>query len=256
MQTDDIASPNLDALRAKLLRDLQAAYAMETQVEQTLGGYADDMREAPFVHERLVEHLVETQRHRERLEQRLDAYGSHPSAIKDALGGLAGHIAAATSGLRPDAVARDAQDVYVAEHAEIAVYAALITTARAYGDGETVRVCEANLRDEVRMARWLEEHLPDALLLAYERDGIIVPGPVAEEAVATWRAAWQGASWAAQTAIPPGASSAVTSPAITSPAITSPAITSMPAAPGAMPLPNEPSLVPPAEQPTTQESQP
>ena len=49
---------------------------------------------------------------------------------------------------------------YAAEHFEIASYQSLIATARIVGEEQCVPVLEEILREEIAMARWLEEHIP------------------------------------------------------------------------------------------------
>jgi hypothetical protein len=55
---------------------------------------------------------------------------------------------------------------------EIAAYELLIATAQAFGDNETIQAAQANLRDEVRMANWLEQHLPETVVYSFQEDGI------------------------------------------------------------------------------------
>ena len=60
------------------------------------------------------------------------------------------------------------------EHMEIAAYGALIATARAFGDDATIQAAQANLRDEVRMAHWLEQHIAEAVVYSFQEDGIAI----------------------------------------------------------------------------------
>jgi hypothetical protein len=85
---------------------------------------------------------------------------------------VAALLIGAVSGGRTEPLAKNAHDEYVAEHMEIAAYQMLITTATAAGDQQTVQACQLNLRDEVRMAKLLEQHLPRVALLAFQDDGI------------------------------------------------------------------------------------
>ena len=58
----------------------------------------------------------------------------------------------------------------------------LIATARAFGDDDTVRAAELNLRDEQEMQRWLAQHLGEAALLSLQQDGITVPAAALQHA--------------------------------------------------------------------------
>jgi ferritin-like metal-binding protein YciE len=124
------------------------------------------------VQQKIQRHLDETKQHRQRMEQCLNAYGKKPSAIKGAGTSVLGGLMGAMSGGRTDTLAKNARDEYVTEHMEIAAYEMLITTATAAGDQQTVQACEANLRDEIRMAKLLEQHMPRVVLLDYQDDGI------------------------------------------------------------------------------------
>jgi uncharacterized protein DUF892 len=81
----------------------------------------------------------------------------------------------AMSGGRADTLAKNARDEYVTEHMEIAAYQMLITTAAAAGDQQTVQACQMNLRDEIHMAKLLEQHMPHVVTLGYQDDGLQAP---------------------------------------------------------------------------------
>jgi len=59
-----------------------------------------------------------------------------------------------------DEIVKGAQMGYVFENLEIASYTILIAAAQAVGDTETQQVCERILEEEVAMAEWLRQHLP------------------------------------------------------------------------------------------------
>ena len=126
-------NPN-SVIMQKLVPFIQDAYALENQIVSTLEAHAEEARAFPAVQAKILEHLEQTRQHRERMAGRLEAYGQHPSAVKDALSGVLGNMLGAVSALRPDTLARNARDEYVTEHLEIAGYTLLITTARALGD--------------------------------------------------------------------------------------------------------------------------
>ena len=60
-----------------------------------------------------------------------------------------------------DEVIKGAMAGYVFENLEIATYTVLIAAAKAVGDTETQKTCEKILPQEVAMAEWLKEHLPE-----------------------------------------------------------------------------------------------
>ena len=164
-----------DQLRDKVVTYLQDAAAMEKQIEEILEKQVDDTKPWPQIQARISEHLDETKIHRQRMEECLKSYNEKPSGVKSAVATMMGNLAGATAGARSDALAKEARDDYTTEHLEIASYLLLIATAQAYGDTTTVQACEANLRDEVRMAHWLEQHMAQTALLSYEKDSIQIP---------------------------------------------------------------------------------
>jgi ferritin-like metal-binding protein YciE len=179
-----------EELRKKLITYLEDAYALENEIVRALDGHIKDAAKYPDVQQMIQQHLDETKQHRQRMEQCLDAYGEKPSAIKSAGTSVLGGLMGAMSGARTDTLAKNARDEYVTEHMEIAGYEMLITTAAAAGDQQTVQVCEANLRDEVRMAKLLEQNMPRFVLLGYQEDGIQAP-----------MGSWSGAEQAAVSAL-------------------------------------------------------
>lgn len=72
-------------------------------------------------------------------------------AMGQALGGMAVN----------DEIVKGAQAGYVFENLEIASYTILIAAAEAVGDTQTREICERILAEEVAMADWLREHLPE-----------------------------------------------------------------------------------------------
>ncbi|MFM0214557.1 DUF892 family protein [Paraburkholderia strydomiana] len=62
-----------------------------------------------------------------------------------------------------DEATKRAISAYTFKHTEIAAYGALIEAAHAAGDLQTARFCERTLSQEVEMARWLFEHMPETV---------------------------------------------------------------------------------------------
>jgi ferritin-like metal-binding protein YciE len=182
--------PHDTPLQEKLVKYIEDAYALENQLVETLQKHVEQAQDYPNVQAKIRQHLAETEQHRQRMADRLAAYNKKPSAIKGALSSMMGNTVGVVSGSRPDVLAMNARDEYVSEHLEIASYTLLITTARAFGDEQTVEACELNLRDEIAMQQWLAQHLPEAALLSLQKDGITIPQP-----------AWQFAQQAQTTGI-------------------------------------------------------
>jgi ferritin-like metal-binding protein YciE len=163
--------------RDKLISYISDAYAMERQIEEQLEHQVKETQRFPDIQMRIQEHLDATKQHRERMEQRLDFYQHKPSSVKGAVSGMMGNLVGALSAARTDTLAKIARDDYMVEHLEIAAYELLIATAQAFGDTDTVRACELNLADEVRMASWLEDNLGKTAIRSLQQDGIAIDDP-------------------------------------------------------------------------------
>src|SRR5690606_1167834 len=115
----------------------------------------------PKLRTRIEQHLVETQGQKQLLEKALDRLGAQPSTLKD-MGGKLMAFGQAVGGMTvSDEVIKGAMAGYVFEKLEIASYTVLIAAAKAAGDVETQKICEEILPQEIAMAQWLLEHLPE-----------------------------------------------------------------------------------------------
>ncbi len=162
-------------LQDKLVSYIQDAYAMENQIVQTLEQHAKQAADHPDIQAKINEHLEQTKQHRARMEQCLQTYGQTPSTMKGALTNMMGNAVGMVSGVRPDVLAMNARDEYVTEHMEIAAYAMLMATAKAFGDDTTLRAAEQNMRDEVAMQQWLAQRAGEVALMSLQQDGIAIP---------------------------------------------------------------------------------
>jgi ferritin-like metal-binding protein YciE len=169
-------------LQDRLITYIEDAYAMEHQIEKQLEHQVRETQKYPDIQLRIQEHLDATKQHRERMEQCLAAYNRKPSAVKGAMTGMTGmmgNMMGALSGARLDPLAKTARDDYMIEHMEIGAYELLIATAQACGDTDTVRACQLNLADEVRLANWLEHNLGKTAMLSFQDAGI----PIDQQAI-------------------------------------------------------------------------
>lgn len=182
-----------DALRDKLVKYIEDMYAVENQLVEQLDQQVKQTQKFPQIQSRIQQHLDQTQQHRSRMEERLAAYNKKPSAMKGALSNMMGNVAGALGGSRSDSLAMTARDDFAAENLEIGSYLLLIATAQAYGDAETVRACEANLRDEVAMASWLQSQLPMVAMLSLQEDGITITEQEMQDGQTTAATAFQTA---------------------------------------------------------------
>jgi ferritin-like metal-binding protein YciE len=148
-------------LNESLLDWLRDAHAMEQQAEQMLKAQAARIEHYPKVKARIEEHLQDTLGQQKLLVGCIERLGGTPSGVKDVLAKVVAFGQAAGGALNSDEIIKGAIASYVFENLEIATYTALIAAATTVGDAETVRVCEQILPQEVAMAKWVLEKLPE-----------------------------------------------------------------------------------------------
>jgi ferritin-like metal-binding protein YciE len=144
----------------RLIEWLRDAHAMEAQAETMLNKQARRIENYPDLKARIEQHIVETQNQAKLIEGCLRRYDKSYSGFKD-MGGKMMAMGQAMGGMMVnDEIVKGAQMGYVFENLEIASYTILIAAAQAVGDTETQQVCERILEEEVAMAEWLRQHLP------------------------------------------------------------------------------------------------
>ncbi len=167
-----------DESRKRLVQCLEDVYALESHLVQALNDHAKDAQDEPMIRQQIEQHLRETELHRDRIEQRLNALGGSKPGFKAAVANVLGQMLGGAAGARPNALAKNARDEYASEQMEIACYVELITLAQVVGDQDTMRTAQLNLRDEMAMQQWLIEHMPEVTLKGLQREGIQVPAGV------------------------------------------------------------------------------
>ncbi len=160
-------------IQEQLVKYLGDAHSLEQHVSRQLDGMISTTDD-PEMREHLEHHKEETERHKELLAERLDAYGEEPSVVKDA-----GQIFAAMGkgmldAARPDNAGKNARDGFVAEHLEIASYELLERVAQLAGDNATVEVARRNRADEEAMAQKIASNWDKFLDLTLAEEGITV----------------------------------------------------------------------------------
>ena len=143
-----------------LLNWLRDAHAMEQQAEKMLKAQSERLEHYPQLKARIDQHIEETLGQQQLIDQCLARLGGSSSPLKDMGGKLMAFGQAVGGSLMSDEVIKGAMAGYVFEHMEIASYTALIAAAKEAGDSETQTACEKILPQEIAMAEWLLEHLP------------------------------------------------------------------------------------------------
>jgi ferritin-like metal-binding protein YciE len=155
----------MSELEDQLVKHIDEAYAMEQNVLRMLDGE---------IKNELREHKLETERHADRMQQRLEAHGASPSMVKEA-GGIAGALMKSVLDMaRSEKAGRNARDGYTTEHMEIAAYQLLERVAERAGDEETAAAARENRKDEEAMANRLDGHWDKFADLSLKESGVTV----------------------------------------------------------------------------------
>jgi ferritin-like metal-binding protein YciE len=141
-------------LHDKLVEYIQDAHAMEQNVLLVLNSMIALTTDQEIA-ARLRQHYSETERHERLLRERLDAIGESPSRTTDTTAIMSVLMQGATDQTRSDKPAKNARDIFVTEHTEIAAYAILERLADQAADLETARLAREIRDDEERMAAWI-----------------------------------------------------------------------------------------------------
>jgi ferritin-like metal-binding protein YciE len=162
-----------ESLESQLVKHIDEAYAMEQNVLRMLDGMIETT-EDPEIKDELRQHKLETERHAERMQQRLEAHDASPSVAREA-GGIAGALMKSVVDMaRGEKAGRNARDGYTTEHLEIASYQLLERIAQRAGDEETAEAARENRKDEEAMAKRLEAHWDKFAELALREQGVTV----------------------------------------------------------------------------------
>ncbi|CAG8868743.1 Protein YciE [Pseudomonas fluorescens] len=144
-----------------LLDWLRDAHAMEQQAEKMLRAQSERLEHYPKLKARIDQHIDETLGQQKLVEECLTRLGGSSSTLKDITGKLMAFGQAVGGSLMSDEVIKGAMAGYVFENVEIATYTVLIAAAEAAGDSGTKAACEKILPQEIAMAEWLLQHLPE-----------------------------------------------------------------------------------------------
>ena len=160
-----------DQLTQKLFDYVEDAHAMESNVLEMLDSMIETTSD-PHIRGDLEHHRQETERHRERLHERLEAAGRGTSARKEAQSMVGALVKGFTDQVRGDKAGKNARDGFVTEHMEIAAYELLERLAVRAGDVETAEVARRNRADEKAMAQKIAGNWDRVIDLTLEEEGL------------------------------------------------------------------------------------
>jgi len=155
----------------ELVEWLRDAYAMEKAMEISLKKQMETQGVSVLLREQLAFHLTETQHHAEAVAACLKKLGSEVSTLKTAMAKGLEIMKGASTAFAGDHRVKDLLGMCAAEHFEIACYTALRAGAQRFGHTDIVDTCNEILRDEQRMADWLEGNLPQVVMSYLDEEG-------------------------------------------------------------------------------------
>ena len=144
-----------DKLQQKLIDYVEDAHAMEQNVSMMLDSMMTSTDD-PEITEMLKHHQEETERHEQRLAERLEALGAGTSTRKQAQTIATALMKGAADQVRGDQAGKNARDGFTTEHMEIAAYQLLERLAERAGDPETAEVARQNRAEEEAMAQKID----------------------------------------------------------------------------------------------------
>ena len=142
-------------LKEQLVKQIDEAYSLERAALRSLERLIETTEDSGLKEE-LRRHKPETERHAERMQQRLEAHNQRPSALKE-IAGIAGALVRSAVGrARGGEDGRNAREAYANAKLEIATYELLERLAQRAGDEETAALARENRTAEEQLATRLE----------------------------------------------------------------------------------------------------
>jgi ferritin-like metal-binding protein YciE len=143
--------------RDTLIVGLRNAYALEGQALSTMENVHSRLENYPQFKAGVAQHIEETRRQQQMVEQLLNRFGESPSTLKEAAMKLMGNMQAMVHATTSDEVLKNLFALYAFEHFEVASYESLIAMAEACGESEVVQTCREILRQEEATAQKLHQ---------------------------------------------------------------------------------------------------
>jgi ferritin-like metal-binding protein YciE len=161
-------------LETKLGDYVEDAHAMESNVLQMLDSMIATTDDKQILRE-LEQHRKQTERHQERLRERLEDIGRGTSIRKESQTLAGALLKGVTDRVRGDKPGKNARDGFITEHMEIAAYELLERLAERAGDEKTAQIARQNRRDEESMAKKIAGNWDKFVDLTLAEEGIDAP---------------------------------------------------------------------------------
>ena len=138
---------------------LRNAHAMEVQARELMERQSERLTDYPEVQQKVTEHLRETEQQLKRLESCLEACGESTSSLKDTALSVAANVTAMANSMAGDEILKNTFANNAFEHFEIASYKSLLALAGPAGAESSRPALEASLREEEKMAAWIDANV-------------------------------------------------------------------------------------------------
>jgi ferritin-like metal-binding protein YciE len=160
-----------NAARDTFVVGLRNAHAMEVQARELMERQSERLDQYPEVKAKLAAHLEETNEQLKRLERCLEFCRESTSSLKDTAQSVMANMQAMAHSAANDEILKNTFANNAFENFEIAAYKSLIALCGAAGVSEAKAELEASLKEEQRMATWIDSNVEKVTMefLAHQR---------------------------------------------------------------------------------------
>lgn len=162
-------SGTIEKARDIFIVGLRNQHAVENQAIELLERQIGRLENYPEMVSRMKEHLRESKEQARRIEEILSGLGTSHSSMKDTAQSILGNLMALGHTVAPDEVLKNTLANFAFENYEIAGYVSLLTLAEAAGVDRAKVALNESLREEERMAQWIQDHIGPTTLRYVER---------------------------------------------------------------------------------------
>jgi ferritin-like metal-binding protein YciE len=148
-----------NAARDTFVVGLRNAHAMEVQARELMERQSERLDDYPDVKAKLRAHLQETNEQLQRLERCLEACGETTSSLKDTAQSFMANAQAMVHSMTGDEILKNTFANNAFENFEIAAYKSLLALCSAAGMTQAKEPLEASLKEEQRMAAWIDSNV-------------------------------------------------------------------------------------------------
>lgn len=156
--------------RDTLIVGLRNAYGLEGQALSTMENVHSRLEHYPQLKAGVAQHIEETKRQQQMVEQLLGRFGESPSTLKEAAMKLMGNLQSMFHASASDEVIKNVFALYAFEHFEQATYLSLIAMAEECGEAEVAQTCRQILQQEEATGQKLRDLIQPITKAYMERE--------------------------------------------------------------------------------------